>query len=447
MGARATRYDQGHIRWTERDLAVLSWLFEQYVIRLDQLAELAGRWPGKETKAPGRVGESTARALVARWRQAGVVQSDTLLVRQPLWCWEHDHAASRRLFRPDPAEQPRWEWEIRPLVERAWAADTSEEVTELARQILALLGLPEDAPLPASLPRGFCAGVAGERLPGDAPDGQPEPSQAPEPPDGAQLPGVGRPQAPTDPKLTEADPTAELAQVEGYARDLALALRPPTPNQWPRPHRSRGELVLERALEGHERPFAHQSAPAPSRELAVLVLVDQSSSMGRRARAHSRISSAATATMLLERAAELAGIRLGIWGFTYGPMPAIHRPLSTGVSETARRRIAGMDGYGVGTELAPVFRQAVAALAACPPKAQRLLVVLHDGELDAADAALVRAEVETLLRQRILLQPIFIGDDPQAVEANRSVFGRVLACPQVADLAPMLRAWLRATLG
>ena len=78
------------------------------------------------------------------------------------------------------------------------------------------------------------------------------------PPDGAQLPGVGRPQAPNDPKLTEADPTPLLAQVEGYARDLALALRPPTPNQRPRPHRSRGELVLERALEGHERPFAYR---------------------------------------------------------------------------------------------------------------------------------------------------------------------------------------------
>jgi hypothetical protein len=87
VGARATRYDQGHMRWTERDLAVLVWTFEQYVIRLDQLAELAGRWPGKETQVPGRLGEPTVRALVARWRQTGVVQSDTLLVRQPLWCW------------------------------------------------------------------------------------------------------------------------------------------------------------------------------------------------------------------------------------------------------------------------------------------------------------------------------------------------------------------------
>ena len=75
------------MRWTERDLAVLRWVFEQYVIRLDQLAELAGRWPGKETQSQGGSGRPTVRALVARWRQAGVVESDTLLVRQPLWCW------------------------------------------------------------------------------------------------------------------------------------------------------------------------------------------------------------------------------------------------------------------------------------------------------------------------------------------------------------------------
>ena len=59
--------------------------------------------------------------------------------------------------------------------------------------------------------------------------------------------------------------------------------------------------------------------------------------------------------MLLVRAAELAGIRLGICGFTWGPTLAIHCPLSRGVSETARRCIEGMDGYGIGIELALVF--------------------------------------------------------------------------------------------
>ncbi len=381
----------------------------------------------------------------AAWRENQPTAD--LLAGCLLWRWEHDHPAKSRLFSPDPAEAACWEWQVRPLVEQAWEAATSEEVTELARQILSVLGRPEDAPLPAGLPKSLCAGVIGERMPGDAPDGQPVPSQTPPLPDAVALPGRGQRVPPRDPALAEADPTALLAQVEGFARDLALALRPPTPNQRPRPHRSRGALVLERVLEGHERPFTHETAPAPSRELALLVLVDQSGSMGKRIYDNTRICGAATATMLLCRAAELAQVRLGVWGFTSGPTPAIHRPLSTGVSEGARRRIAGMDGYGEDTELAPVFRQAVAALSACPRREQRLLLVLHDGALYEEDAELVRAEVETLPRSRILLQPIFMGDDAGAVEANRAIFGRVLACPQVADLAPLLRAWLRATLG
>lgn len=87
MGERATRYDAGSIRWEERDLRLLPWIFGQYLIRLDHLAELAGRWPGKETKEPGRLGEPTVRGLVRRWRLAGAVESRTLLAGQPPWCW------------------------------------------------------------------------------------------------------------------------------------------------------------------------------------------------------------------------------------------------------------------------------------------------------------------------------------------------------------------------
>lgn len=379
----------------------------------------------------------------AIWRENAPTAD--LLASCLLWRWEHDRPVSQRRFRPAPADQARWDQEVRPLVERAWGAATSDEVTELAQQILQILGLPEDAPLPPTLPFSGCVGVSGQRGPGDAPDGSPVSRQPAPLPDGVQRPsGGGVGQGGSAPNRNEADPAPLLAQVEGFARDLAWALRPPTPNQWPRPHRSRGTLVLERALEGHERPFTFERAPAPARELALLVLVDQSGSMGDRSSPDSRLSHAATAAMLLERAAELAGIRFGVWGFT--TYPTIHRPLSVGVSDEARRRIAGMDGGG-STELAPTFRQAVAALAACPVKEHRLLVVLHDGDLLTSDAALVRAQVETLPRLRILLQPVFIGDDAQAVKDNRAVFGRVLACPQVADLAALLGAWLRATLG
>ncbi len=81
------RRDEGSVRWTERDLKVLPWVFEQYIVRLDQLAELLGRWPGKETQRPGQVGLATARSLVQRWEKARVVDYQSLLVRQLPWCW------------------------------------------------------------------------------------------------------------------------------------------------------------------------------------------------------------------------------------------------------------------------------------------------------------------------------------------------------------------------
>ncbi len=44
------------------------------------------------------------------------------------------------------------------------------------------------------------------------------------------------------------------------------------------------------------------------------------------------------------------------------------------------------------------------------------------------------------------LQPVLIGTDTQAMEANTKVFGHVLACPDVQELAHRLSAWLRAVV-
>ena len=264
----------------------------------------------------------------AAWRENQ--PTTDLLAGCLLWRWEEDHGASQRLFRPDPVAAKRWTREIRPLVEAAWEAATSDEVTQLAREILARLGLPEDAPPPAGLPQTICAGVFGKRLGGDAPDGAPQSSPATPLPDGVGLPTAGQPPSAFDASQAEADPTALLAQVEGFARDLALALHPPAPNQRPRPHRSRGDLVLERALEGQERPFAYERVAAPARQVALLVLVDQTGSMGKRTDAHSRMTGAVTATMLLHRAAELASIRFGVWGFTFRTHPSHPSPARPG---------------------------------------------------------------------------------------------------------------------
>lgn len=79
---------------------------------------------------------------------------------QPLIWWTlvwragHDHP----LFNHRPKD-PRWEGGVRQLVEQAWVAETSEEVVELARAILEVLG---DEP-PVELPDVSATGAGSEQ--------------------------------------------------------------------------------------------------------------------------------------------------------------------------------------------------------------------------------------------------------------------------------------------
>jgi len=83
---RKRRSDQGSIRWTERDLAVLRWIGEQYLIRLDQLQVLLGR-RSPTNQTAGTVARTTASNAVTRWQRAGVVERRALLVGQPTCLW------------------------------------------------------------------------------------------------------------------------------------------------------------------------------------------------------------------------------------------------------------------------------------------------------------------------------------------------------------------------
>ena len=64
-----------------------------------------------------------------------------------LWRWEHDRPGWESKIRLSEANQARWE-KVRPVVEAAWDAPTPEGVVEAAREILRILGLPEDMPEP-----------------------------------------------------------------------------------------------------------------------------------------------------------------------------------------------------------------------------------------------------------------------------------------------------------
>lgn len=72
---------------------------------------------------------------LASLRSRGVAPQDANLLWWALvWRWAHDQP----LFNHRPLD-PRWA-QVRPLVEAAWVAETSEDVVDLARQILQLIG-------------------------------------------------------------------------------------------------------------------------------------------------------------------------------------------------------------------------------------------------------------------------------------------------------------------
>lgn len=79
------------IHYTKRDLAVLRWMGEQYLARLDQVALLLARGcKTEEQPAPGvvpRLSVSRTKSLLTRWQKAGLIEKEQILYKQPLWAW------------------------------------------------------------------------------------------------------------------------------------------------------------------------------------------------------------------------------------------------------------------------------------------------------------------------------------------------------------------------
>ncbi|MGK7876415.1 MAG: hypothetical protein AB4426_24900 [Xenococcaceae cyanobacterium] len=124
----------------------------------------------------------------------------------------------------------------------------------------------------------------------------------------------------------------------------------------------------------------------------MLVLVDESGSMGGKL-----LQAATAATLMLDRAAAIAGLVFGVWGFKRGAHPLIHRPLVSGHCEQEQQSIAPMEANR-GTLLCPVFQQAARALVSRSEQV-RLLLLFHDGALSEADGVAVRQEVQLLRGQ------------------------------------------------
>ncbi|PWU23896.1 hypothetical protein C5B42_01380 [Candidatus Cerribacteria bacterium 'Amazon FNV 2010 28 9'] len=80
---RKRRSDAGIIMWTERDIYAVTWIGQQYAIRLDHLQVLLGLYAGSGTA----LSMGGTRKLVARWKRAGWVEAKRLRASEPLWVW------------------------------------------------------------------------------------------------------------------------------------------------------------------------------------------------------------------------------------------------------------------------------------------------------------------------------------------------------------------------
>ena len=64
---------------TDRDVAALRWLGQQYAARSDVLRVLLGRLSPGAPQVAGQVAEETLRQILGRWEDRGLVDRDRLL--------------------------------------------------------------------------------------------------------------------------------------------------------------------------------------------------------------------------------------------------------------------------------------------------------------------------------------------------------------------------------
>ena len=84
-GARSGDSSSRRPRWdidagiTERDVAALCWLGQQYAARSDVLRVLLGRLSPGSPKVTGQLSEQTLRQILGRWEDRGLIARDRLL--------------------------------------------------------------------------------------------------------------------------------------------------------------------------------------------------------------------------------------------------------------------------------------------------------------------------------------------------------------------------------
>lgn len=328
------------------------------------------------------------------------------------WCHDQEHPLWQA------TKQDQWEC-VRLLVEAAWSAPDSEEVTLIAKIILRVLRIPEDAP---SDPKFVWLTAAGS---GD------EATQTSN--------GGGTSDEPVAPPL-EGDAGLEqlagiLVEVEPYVRDLSEALKPPARRLVPQPMRSRGRFSFERYKAGSERIFRAKPIHL-EKPLELCLCVDLSASMGEADNVDSGLYAAQRLCVLLEQACHLPGIPLTIVGFNHEAWLIREKTTS---NDEALGRLAGLEASG-GTRLARGLELVGQTL-----KQRCICLVVCDGQLSEDD----EAQCAKLVREssRLEYMPILISDAEEAKDTYEQIFKRYLFVSNASELPRLVKAWLVAKVG
>jgi hypothetical protein len=325
------------------------------------------------------------------------------------WRWCHDQDVP--LWQA--ANQREWAT-IRLLVEAAWVAPDSDEVTLIAKIILRCLGIPEDAPSDEqfaflSASGGGTKGSSSEEDAGDEPSVPPlEPDEMLE-----QLAGL-------------------LFEVEPYVRDLVNALQPPAKVLTPQPTRSRGHFSFERYHARREHIFRAKPRE-PQKPPGIGLCLDLSGSMGDAREEGSGLYGAQRLAVLLEQTCHLAGIPLTIVGFNHEARVIREKTTS---NDEALRRLAGVEASG-GTSLASGIELVNETL-----RQPCLCLVVCDGFLEEDD----EVRCVGLVRQArgIEYLPILISDAEESKHVYERIFKRYLCVSDVAEMPKLVKGWLLA---
>lgn len=227
-----------------------------------------------------------------------------------------------------------------------------------------------------------------------------------------------------------------LTDVEGHSRDLAAALALPDAPNLRVSHESRGRFDYGRYATGAQRQFRYKHHKGKKELPRITLLHDNSGSMGHHRPTDAQYH-ALRATMMLQRACELARTPLNV--ITFG---STHRLLTTAHDdpEKARGKIGGISSGG-GTSLAPALRTALALKH--PSRKRHVIVIYCDGQIDGRDAD--QCHKLTKEHPDTFILPILIGPGSRRTQFDHA-FGRALEVKSADELASKLKSWVSANL-